>query len=42
MANKKYSPGQAVAKLRQSDVLLGEGKSINQACKEAGITDVTY
>ncbi len=42
MANKKYSPEQAVAKLRQIDVLLGEGKSIHQACKEAGITDVTY
>jgi len=42
MANKKYSAEQAVARLRQIDVLLGEGRSINQACKEAGITDVTY
>jgi putative transposase len=42
MANKKYSPEQAVAKLRQIDVLVGEGQSIHQACKEAGITDVTY
>jgi len=42
MANKKCSPEQAVAKLRQIDVLTGEGKSIHQACKEAGITDVTY
>jgi transposase-like protein len=42
MANKKYSPEQAVAKLRQIDVLIGEGKTIHQACKDAGITDVTY
>ena len=42
MANKKHGPEQAVAKLRQIDVLLGEGRSISQACKEAGITDVTY
>lgn len=42
MASKQYSPEQAVAKLRQIDVLVGEGKSIHQACKEAGITDVTY
>ena len=42
MANKQYSPEQAVAKLRQIDVLVGEVKSIHQACKEAGITDVTY
>jgi len=42
MASKQYSPEQAVAKLRQIDVLLGEEKSIHQACKEAGIKDVTY
>ena len=36
MTNKKYSPGQAVVKPRQIDVLPGEGKSINQACKEHG------
>ena len=42
MADKKCSPEQAVVKLRQIDVLVGEGKSIHQACKDAGITDVTY
>ena len=42
MANKKCSPEQAVVKLRQIDVLVGEGKSIHQACKNAGITDVTH
>jgi transposase-like protein len=42
MANKTYSPEQAVAKLRQIEVLQAGGKSIPQACKEAGITDVTY
>ncbi len=42
MANKKFSPEQAVAKLRQIKVLKAAGKSIPQACKEAGIADVTY
>ena len=42
MAKKKYSPEQVVAKRRQIEVLTGGGKSIPQACKEAGITDVTY
>ena len=42
MANKKYSPEQAVAKLRQVEVLQAGGKSIPQACKEAGVTDVTH
>jgi hypothetical protein len=31
MANKEHGPEQAVAKLRQIDVLLVEGKSISQA-----------
>ena len=42
MASKQYSTEQAVAKLRQIDLLVGEGKSIHQACKEAGITDVSF
>jgi transposase-like protein len=42
MANKKYSPEQVVAKLRQIEVLQAGGKSIPAACKEVGITDVTY
>jgi transposase-like protein len=31
-----------VAKLRQIEVLMGSGKALGQAVKEAGITDVTY
>jgi hypothetical protein len=42
MAKKQFSPEPAVAKLRQIEVLVDGGKSIGQACKEAGITDVTY
>jgi len=42
MANKQHSPEQVIRKLRQIDVLVGEGKSIHQARKEAGIPDVTY
>jgi len=42
MAKKKFSPEQVVAKLRQIEVLRAGAKSIPQACKEAGVTDVTY
>lgn len=42
MARKKFSPEQVVAKLRQIEVLTAGGKSIPLACKEAGVTDVTY
>jgi len=42
MAKKRFGPEQVVAKLRQIEVLQAGGKSIPQACKEAGVTDVTY
>ena len=42
MAKKQFSPEQAVTMLRQIEVLVGGGKSICKACKEVGITDVTY
>jgi len=42
MAKKGFSAEQIVAKLRQIEVLLGEGKPLGLACKEAGVTDVTY
>jgi hypothetical protein len=34
MARKKFSPEQAVAKLRQIEVHMGAGKSIEQASRE--------
>lgn len=42
MSKKKYSPDQVVAKLRQVEVLQAAGESIPVACRETGITDVTY
>jgi len=42
MAKKRFGPEQVVAKLRQIEVLQAAGKSIPAACKEAGITAVTY
>ena len=31
---KRYSGPQIVAKLRQSDVLIGQGKAVPEVCKE--------
>ena len=42
MPKKTYTPEQIVAKLRQIEVLLSQGKSVPLACKEAGIVDQTY
>lgn len=42
MPKKAFTPEQVVAKLRQIEVLIGQGKTIPLACKEAGITDQTF
>lgn len=42
MARKRFGPEQAVTKLRQIEVLMGKGRSLQQAVREAGITDPTY
>jgi len=39
---KKHSGPQIVAKLRQADILLGQGKTIPEVCKEIEVTDATY
>jgi putative transposase len=31
-----------IRKLRQADVLLHEGKTVGEACRELGVTDSTY
>ena len=40
--NKKHSGPQIVAKLREADRLLGQGKTIPEVCKELNVTDATY
>ena len=42
MRRKRFKPEEIVNKLREADVLLSQGKSIAQACKQIGITDQTY
>jgi transposase-like protein len=39
---KKHSGPQIVAKLRQADILIGQGKTIPEICKEIDVTDATY
>ena len=39
---KTFTPEQIVAKLRQVEVLISQGKTVPLACKEAGIVDQTY
>ena len=42
MARKRHKPEEIVAKLRQVDVLTGQGKSIAEAVKTIAVTETTY
>ncbi len=39
---KRFSGPQIVAKLRQADVLIGQGKTVPEVCKEIEISQQTY
>ena len=42
MARKRHKPEGIVAKLRQVDVLIGQGTSVAEAIRAIGVTEVTY
>lgn len=42
MAKHRYTAEEVIHKLREADVLLGQGKTIGEACKQLGVTDHTY
>jgi len=42
MARKRHKPEEIVAKLRQVEVLTAQGKSVAEAIRSIGVTEVTY
>jgi transposase-like protein len=42
MPRKHHKPEEIVAKLRQVDVLTSQGKSVADAIRATGVTEVTY
>src|SRR5919199_4769008 len=42
MASKKHRPEEAVAELRQVDVLVSQGQSVADAIRAIGVSEVTY
>ena len=42
MSQKKHKPEEIVAKLRQVDVLLSQGRSVGEAVRTIGVTQFTY
>jgi len=42
MARKRHTAEEIVAKLRQVEVLCGQGKGLAEAIRAIGVTEVTY
>ena len=42
MASKRFKPEKIVAKLRQVEVLQGQGSTVVDAIRQIGVTEVTY
>ena len=42
MSKKRYGPEEIIAKLREAEVLLGQGKKVPEVVKTIGISEVTY
>ncbi len=42
MLKTRHKPEEIVAKLRQVDVLMSQGKSVADAIRTIGVTEVTY
>ena len=42
MAKKRYRPEEIISKLREADILIGQGQTVAQAIKTIGVSEVTY
>ena len=42
MAKQKYTTEEIIHKLREADVLIGQGQTIAQVTKQIGVTEQTY
>ena len=42
MPKKRYTAEAIIHKLREADVLIGQGKTVQEVCKALGVTDQTY
>ena len=42
MPQKKHKPEEIVAKLRKVDVLVSQGRSVDEAVRSIGVTQLTY
>jgi len=42
MARKRYTPETTIRKLREAEVLLGQGKTVAETVKQLGVTEQTF
>jgi putative transposase len=42
MSQKRYRPEKIIAKLREAEVLLGQGQKVPEVVKAIGISEVSY
>ena len=42
MGKMRHTAEQIIRKLRQADVLLGQGKTVEEVCRDLSISDATY
>ncbi len=42
MPKKRYNAEAVIHKLREADVLLSQGRSVSQVCKQIGVANQTY
>jgi putative transposase len=42
MPKARYTAEEIIHKLREADVLIGQGKTVADACRALGVTDKTY
>ena len=42
MARKRYNTEEIIHRLREADVLFGQGETVGQVCKQLGVVEQTY
>jgi len=42
MPKQRFTTEEIIHKLREADVMSGQGKTVAEVCKQLGITDKTY
>ena len=42
MGRKNYTAEQIIKKLREAEVLVNQGKRVEEICRKLGVSDVTY